>query len=80
MICRRIFSSSSRCSNINDKHDDHDFENEYDPFVIGLLQGHCTVFTEQECQMYSGSSTLNLSFYQSAVMPMTIILVMRYFT
>lgn len=39
-----------------------------------LLQAHCAPYTE--CTVYSGASTLNLS----AIMPMTLILLMRYFT
>ncbi|GAB1869893.1 hypothetical protein CAJAP_10972 [Camponotus japonicus] len=46
-----------------------------DRMSTSLLKTHCT-YTHEECAMLNDSSTPNLS----AIMPMTLILLMRYFT
>ncbi|XP_012235365.1 uncharacterized protein [Linepithema humile] len=46
-----------------------------DRMSSSLMNAHCT-YTHEECIAYSGSSMPNLS----AIMPMTLILLMRYFT
>ncbi|XP_070151919.1 uncharacterized protein [Polyergus mexicanus] len=47
-----------------------------DRMSTSLLKAHCASYTHEECVMLNGSSTPNLS----AIIPMTLILLMRYFT
>ncbi|XP_020288041.1 uncharacterized protein LOC109856792 [Pseudomyrmex gracilis] len=47
-----------------------------DRMSSSLMKEHCASFTHEECAGHSGSSMQNLS----AIMPMTLILLMRYFT
>ncbi|XP_011152250.1 uncharacterized protein LOC105190925 [Harpegnathos saltator] len=47
-----------------------------DRLSSSLMKMHCAPYTHEECAMYSGSSMP----YLPAIMPMTLILLMRYFT
>ncbi|XP_032673777.1 uncharacterized protein LOC116845335 isoform X2 [Odontomachus brunneus] len=47
-----------------------------DRMSSSLMKAHCTPYTHEECNTHSGSSML----YLPAIMPMTLILLMRYFT